>query len=58
MARHREFLPGQRDKSPETGQSMTQYLGDWEVKWKEMSGGHDNTDRTALLNVKRDVWIH
>lgn len=48
MARHQAFLPGQRDKSAETGQGMSQYLEDWEKRWNEMAGGQDRKGDTVL----------
>lgn len=44
MARYRAFLPGQRDKSAETGQEMAQYIEEWEKRWDEMAGGHNDGD--------------
>lgn len=44
MARYRAFLPGQRDKSAETGQKMAQYIEEWEKMWDEMAGGQTNGD--------------
>ena len=47
MAHHRAFLPGQRDKSLETGQGMARFLEDWEKRWKEMSGDQNNNGDIA-----------
>lgn len=48
MAPYRAFMPGQRDKSAETGQRMTQYIEDWDKRWKEMAGGHNNCDNLPM----------
>lgn len=49
MARYREFLPGQRDKSAETGQEMAHYIEEWEKGWAQLAGGRNDGDDRFLL---------
>lgn len=49
MDTYRGFTLGQRNKDPDKGQGMSEYLDDWENKWKKMSNSKDNESMPALL---------
>lgn len=52
MDHYRAFLAGQRDKSPGKDEGMAQYIGEWERRWAQMSGGSNDNGSLPFLTLQ------